>query len=104
MNPFAHLTAPKLVLPIDYDSSSPSIKRMAREQYEELQGGLCYYCKKPLGGPPSPKVQNTSINEDLFPPNFFKHPIHLHHDHISGQSLGAAHARCNAYMWQINGE
>ena len=44
------------------------------------------------------------ITNSLFPPNFFKWPVHLHHSHDTGMTIGAVHARCNAVLWQYHGE
>jgi hypothetical protein len=49
-------------------------------------------------------VMSKKINVDLFPPNFFKWPVHLHHDHRTGMTIGAVHCRCNAVLWQYHGE
>ncbi|AGI61771.1 hypothetical protein VCO139_0016 [Vibrio phage VCO139] len=40
----------------------------------------------------------------LFPKNMFQYPIHLHHDHNTGMTIGAVHARCNAVLWEYYGE
>ena len=49
-------------------------------------------------------VTELEIHEELFPKNFFDHPIHLHHDHETGMTIGAVHAQCNAVLWQYHGE
>ncbi len=79
-------------------------RRAMRIQYIEHQKGLCIHCNAPLSGPPAKHIQAKAINLKLFPPNFLKHPIHLHHNHSTGMTIGAIHARCNAYLWQYRGE
>ena len=91
-------------LPINYDTSDWSLRRLTRLDYIKKQNGLCCHCGQPLDGDPSTRICNTSINEKLFPPNFFKHLIHLHHNHETGMTIGAVHARCNAYLWQYHME
>jgi len=91
-------------LPINYDASHWSIRRKAREQYIKQQDGRCYYCNEPLNHKARNDVLTSKIDEKLFPRNFFKWPVHLHHDRKTGLTLGATHARCNAYMWQYLGE
>ena len=44
------------------------------------------------------------IDEELVPENFFKYPVHLHHSHYTGMTIGAVHANCNAVLWQYHGE
>ena len=91
-------------LPIDYNNSHWSVRKQAREQYVKKQDGKCCYCKKNIFGKPSKEVMSKPINKKLFPHSMFLHPIHLHHDRTTGKSIGAAHARCNAYMWQYLGQ
>ena len=88
-------------LPIKYSISHWSIRKQAREEYVLRQKGKCYYCGGDLYVRPK---QTKSINWKLFPPNFTKHPIHLHHCHETGLTLGAVHAYCNAVLWQYHGE
>lgn len=91
-------------LPIDYDTSHWSLRKQAREQYIKEQDGKCWYCKKSLVARPSPEVMAKPINKKLFPHSMFNYPIHLHHDRKSGKTVGATHARCNAYLFQYLGE
>jgi hypothetical protein len=91
-------------LPINYNSAHWAVRKKAREQYVEHQEGRCWYCKMLLSSNPSSKVASKSINKKLFPAGMFNHPVHLHHDRKTGLTLGATHARCNAYMWQYLGE
>ena len=71
-----------------------------RNYYIKLQKGKCWYCSKKLDRKPSRKVRKSYINERLFPKTMFKYPIHLHHSHKTGLTIGAVHCECNAYMWQ----
>lgn len=91
-------------LPINYDQASSETRKEAREQYRKEQNNKCYYCGEDLDGPIREDLKNYPIDRDLFPPTMFKYPIHLHHDHKTGMTLGAVHSRCNAIMWQYEGE
>jgi hypothetical protein len=91
-------------LPINYDNAHWSVRKQAREQYVEEQKSRCWYCKTLLISQPSSKVASKAINKKLFPNGMFNHPVHLHHDRNTGLTLGAVHAKCNAYMWQYLGE
>ena len=91
-------------LPIKYSKASPYMRKKARMEYIRLQKGLCQYCNEPLDKQPLSKVMNATINTKLFPTGFFDWPIHLHHDHNTDDTIGAVHARCNAYLWQYLGE
>lgn len=88
-------------LPQHYPSLHWTQRKAVREQYIEEQQGLCYYCKGPLSIRPT---QDKKINWNLFPPNFLKYPVHLHHYHNTGYTIGAVHAYCNAVLWQYHGE
>lgn len=92
------------VQPQHYPSMDWRDRKNLRNSYLRVQNGLCCYCYQPLTGPPSEQVQKSAINKRLFPKTMFDYPIHLHHDHNTGMSIGAVHARCNAYLWQHNGE
>lgn len=91
-------------LPVNYDTLTPEERRAVREEYILRQDGKCAHCGEPLTGKPSRLVQRKWINESLFPRNFFKWPVHLHHSHDTGMTIGAVHARCNAFLWQYLGE
>jgi hypothetical protein len=92
------------ILPVNYTIIDQNTRRMVRLQYIEEQKGLCWYCKKELEKNPSSKIMSSWINKRLFPVNFFKYPVHLHHDHETGMTIGAVHSKCNAYLWQYLGE
>lgn len=87
-------------LPVNYNSLDWLQKRAVREQYVKLQGGKCAHCGNDLGGPPSEKITKLWINRKLFPPSFFRWPLHLHHDHDTEMTIGTVHNTCNAVLWQ----
>lgn len=91
-------------LPVLYKNIPKHEKRVVREKYIELQEGKCYYCKCPLEIEPSEIKQLYRVTPSLFPKGFFDNPIHLHHSHVSGLTLGAVHAYCNAVLWEHLGE
>ena len=92
-------------LPVNYDEMDRKQRRVVREEYIRIQDGKCCHCGALLAGRPSSEIQNTFVDESLFPPRFFeKWPINLHHCHDSGMTIGAVHARCNAVLWQHHGE
>lgn len=91
-------------LPVNYDKITKYMRRKARLQYVELQGGKCKHCGNDLEGDPIDKVLNSPINLKLFPPGMLNYPVHLHHDHSTGMTIGAVHARCNAWLWQYRRE
>lgn len=95
---------PKIDLPKVYDALSIAGKQLVRAAYIEEQGGLCYYCKASLDGPPDPEVKRLKIVKSMYPANFFKYPVHLHHCHSTGLTIGAVHNYCNAVLWQYHGE
>ena len=90
--------------PIDYNKATFQQRKEIREQYILYQKGKCWYCKSDIYGVPSRKVRNKSINSNLFPKYFFSWPIHLHHNHRTGMTIGAVHNKCNAILWQYLGE
>jgi hypothetical protein len=91
-------------LPIEYISATWQERRQAREEYAVLQNGLCFYCHEPLSGPASKAITDKKVDPELFPPNFFRYPLHLQHNHTSGLTEGVVHAICNAVMWQYEGK
>lgn len=88
---------------VKYDSLTWQEKRDVRNTYVDVQRGKCWFCGSHLSGPPAKDVP-ASVNKKLFPPNFFKYPVHLHHDHKTGLTIGAVHNHCNAVLWQYFGE
>lgn len=93
-----------MMLPIKYSKVGWKVRRQAREEYVRKQEGKCYYCGAFLHNKPTEHVESAEIKERLFPKNFFEHPVHLHHDHNTDLTIGAVHAKCNAYLWQYKGE
>ena len=91
-------------LPVDYRQLSQSQRAQIRNLYRKIQDDVCIYCRSKLCGPPSDSVNKLKINMGLFPPNFLFHPVHLHHNHKTGMTIGAVHSRCNAALWQYQGE
>lgn len=87
-------------LPVNYNVLSWQERKVVRQEYIRRQNGLCYYCGMPLDGMASDTVMGKWINVKLFPKNFFRWPIHLHHDHATGMTIGVVHCHCNAVMWQ----
>lgn len=92
------------ILPVNYTKLTWQEKRTVREQYIKLQNGLCCHCNSNLYDQPPKELTDKPINWDRFPPNFLKYPIHLHHCHKTGMTIGAAHSFCNAYMFDYLGE
>jgi hypothetical protein len=91
-------------LPAHYPSLTWQERREVRTQYWANQGGACAHCGEHLTDEPRKDVRDAKINWRLFPPNFTKYPVHLHHCHKTGMTIGAIHARCNAWLWQYKGE
>lgn len=91
-------------LPINYNEAHYTVRREARNAYVELQDGKCCHCGADLTGKPDEQIRQMPVDKRLFPPNFFKWPIHLHHDHVTGMTIGAVHNYCNAVLWQYHGE
>lgn len=91
-------------LPVNYDELRPHERKVVREEYVNIQEKRCYYCGESLEGIPAQSVLDKPVNRRLFPIGFFNNPIHLHHNHDTGMTLGAVHAYCNAILWQYHGE
>jgi superfamily I DNA/RNA helicase len=91
-------------LPVDYRLLHFTERKLVRNEYVTLQNGLCAHCKQKLSGEASEEVRKMPINKKLFPETFFHWPVHLHHDHITGMTIGAVHNVCNAVLWQHHGE
>jgi 5-methylcytosine-specific restriction endonuclease McrA len=93
-----------MILPIEYNKTHWKKRKLVREEYVKIQNGLCCHCGNPLEELPSELILKKKINKELFPRNFFKYPIHLHHDHDTGMTIGSVHNKCNAILWQYEGE
>ncbi len=91
-------------LPVDYTALSRAERREVRGEYIRVQGNRCQHCGNLLSGPPTTRVSQAYIDRRRFPKGFFRWPIHLHHDRGTGMTIGAVHARCNAWLWQYRGE
>ena len=91
-------------LPVDYNSLEPLQRKAVRERYARIQNGLCHHCGEPLSAEPAKHVYDKPIKRWLFPKTFFQWPVHLHHDHNTGMTIGAVHNYCNAVLWQYHGE
>lgn len=91
-------------LPAHYPSLEWQERREVRNAYVERQDGCCKHCKVPLDGDPPSSIRSKRIDWRRFPPNFLRHPVHLHHCHDTGMTIGAVHAYCNAVLWQYHGE
>ena len=98
-------TAEKISLPVDYATARRrKMVPFIRDAYVALQDGNCYLCDHDLEGKPSAEIEAADVTESLFPPGFFNHPVHLHHSHKTGLTIGAVHAKCNAVEWEYFGE
>lgn len=90
-------------LPVMYNALKWYERKEVRDQYTRVQGGLCQHCKDPLAGPPAPRIAKKKVIAGMFPTGFFNHPVHLHHNHRTGLTIGAVHAHCNAVLAQYHG-
>ena len=91
-------------LPVNYNGTHFSIRKLVREEYVRLQGGKCCHCNNDLTVNASQEMMSKKIKISLFPDSFFKWPVHLHHDRRTGLTIGAVHNQCNAVLWQYHGE
>lgn len=91
-------------IPARYSKLGPARRVAVRERYEALQGDLCHHCGTNLHGPPRDDIAALYVPHGRFPPGFFDHPIHLHHNHRTDMTIGAVHAHCNAVLWHYHGE
>lgn len=91
-------------LPQDYTKLTQTERRSVREEYIRLQNGKCSHCGSLLSGIASKEIINKRVNTRLFPKSFFNWPVHLHHCHKTGITIGAVHNTCNAVLWQYHGE
>lgn len=91
-------------LPVNYEELHWTERRVIREEYIKIQDGRCCHCGKLLSREPDRNVLQKKVNRSLFPPGFFDYPVHLHHDHNTGMTIGAIHNYCNAVLWEYHGE
>lgn len=89
-------------LPVNYNKLLPSERKEIREEYVLLQDGKCWYCDVSLSMKSPHEVNETAVNWWRFPENFLRWPIHLHHDHVTGMTVGAVHAYCNAVSFDYD--
>lgn len=94
----------KMKLPVNYEKLTPQQRREVREAYIVKQNGKCWHCGNLLGYSATKEIRDMEIHKELFPPSFFKWPVHLHHDHNTCMTIGAVHCLCNAVLWQYYGE
>lgn len=99
------MTAEKIE-PQPYARMAQWERRALRLRYIDDQEGLCWHCRGLLRDPPPQHVLDKAIDWRRFPGGreFLRHPVHLHHSHASGMTIGAVHAYCNAVLWQYHGE
>ena len=94
----------EIKLPVMYDNIPAKRRYVIRNEYAKRQDGLCYYCKAPLKGKPTSSVLKKKLHLKSYPKHFFRYPVHLHHSHVTGLTIGAVHCYCNAVLWEHHGE
>lgn len=87
-----------------YDDLTQPERQQLRNLYVQAQDGKCCHCQEPLDGPPAESVSGREITPDLYPPNFFRFSVHLHHNRKTGLTVGEVHNYCNAVLWEHHGE
>lgn len=84
-----------LELPTKYSSLTGERKSAVKEAYICLQRDRCWLCGDDLYDPPKFLVENPNYMP-LCGNQLAEHsPLHLHHDHKTGLTLGVTHAECN---------
>ncbi len=91
-------------LPVNYNKLSTGSRKLVRMEYIRRQKSCCWYCKGVLFESPPKTVLNKVLDMRAFPPHFLDYPVHLHHDHDTGMTIGAVHAYCNGVLWQYHDE
>ncbi len=91
-------------LPQDYTKLNQQQRRVVRNEYRMRQDGKCAHCGAALDDDPAPHVKSKHLDLRRFPPHFLANPVHLHHSHKTGMTIGAVHAHCNGVLWQYHGE
>jgi hypothetical protein len=94
----------RLKLPVNYEELNGRQRKRVREEYIRVQKNLCCHCNEPLSDKAADFVLSKRIDESLFPSGFFDWPVHLHHSHDTGLTIGAVHSHCNAVLWQYHGQ
>ena len=92
------------IAPQRYDRMSQPERAKLRGEYVREQNGLCCHCNGPLKDAPPSSITGKLIDWRKFPPHFTRLPVHLHHSHKTGLTIGAVHSLCNAVLWQYHGE
>ncbi len=87
-----------------YDDITWQERRIVREEYIVLQKGLCWHCGNDIHKEPPSDITDLALDQRLWGPEFLKHPVHLHHDHKTGLTIGATHAYCNAVLAMYYGQ
>lgn len=90
-----------MIKPAKYDNLSQSERRELRNRYMKEQHYVCPFCGLDLRQRPEelhPELVKQ-INWKRFPKHFLKYPVHLHHNHITGLTIGAYHSICNAILF-----
>lgn len=92
--------------PQRYRDLNANQHRKLRDEYVEYFRGRCLYCDGQLDDEPHEFVRQSAdeIEWDNLPGSkegFLKNPVHLHHDHETGLTLGPIHALCNAHSWHF---
>jgi len=93
-----------MITPENYEHLTQPERAVLRGRYVEDQGGRCHHCGARLTEAAPKEISAKAIDWKRFPPNFLRHPVHLHHSHKTGMTIGAVHALCNAVLWQYHGE
>ena len=88
----------------NYERLTQPERAQLRGRYVSAQDGRCHHCGGALDQEPPENITSKPINWKRFPPNFTRWPVHLHHSHKTGMTIGAVHALCNAVLWQYHGE
>ncbi len=93
-----------MISPQNYDKLNSHQRKDLREEYVKDQKGKCAHCGGDLDRPPRSEVRSQKVTEKFYPPGFFRYLVHLHHNHVTGMTIGAVHAYCNAVLWEYHGE
>lgn len=88
-------------LPYHYESLTQEQRRLVREEYVRIQDGKCQHCGTLLTEQPA---KDRPLDLRIFPKGFLAYPVHLHHSHDTGLTIGAVHSYCNGILWQYHGE
>lgn len=92
--------------PQRYSDLNANQRSKLRDEYVVYFKGRCLYCDGQLDDEPHEFVRESAdeIEWDHLPGSkdgFLKSPVHLHHDHETGLTLGPVHALCNAHSWHF---